>query len=78
MNQSYAAAAVGSCELIHDAAVIVVDNEDLLGLSVVDEWLAVSVTLYDEDGQLLLPRLPAKPRSCHQKRRASLAFHSIH
>jgi hypothetical protein len=24
------------------------------------------------------PRLPAKPRSCHPKRLASLAFHSIH
>jgi hypothetical protein len=54
VNQSYCAIAVGSCELINDAAVVLVDGESLLSLSVFDERLAISVTLYDENDRLLL------------------------
>jgi len=40
--------------LINDAAVVLVDGEALLGLSVLEERLAISVTLYDENDRLLL------------------------
>jgi hypothetical protein len=54
VNQTYCVIVVGSCELINDAAVVLVDGESLLSLSIVDERLAISVTLYDEDDRLLL------------------------
>ena len=54
VNQSYCAIAVGSCELINDAAVVLVDGESLLSLAVSEERLAISVTFYDENDRLLL------------------------
>jgi len=54
VNQTYCAIVAGSCELINDAAVVLVDGESLLGLSVVDERLNISVTLYDEEDRILL------------------------
>lgn len=54
VNQTYCVIVVGSCELINDAAVVLVDGESLLSLSIFDERLAISVTLYDEHDRLLL------------------------
>jgi hypothetical protein len=54
INQDYCAIAVGSCELLNDAAVVIVDNETLLALYVIEQRLAVSLTLYDDDGKVLL------------------------
>jgi hypothetical protein len=54
VNQTYCVIAVGSCELINDAAVVLVDGESLLGLSIVEERLNISVALYDEEDRLLL------------------------
>jgi hypothetical protein len=54
VNQTYCVIVVGSCELINDAAVVLVDGESLLSLSIIDQRLAISVTLYDEEDRVLL------------------------
>ena len=54
INQTYCVVAVGSCELINDAAIVLVGGEPLLSLSIVDQRLAVSVVLYDDQDRLML------------------------
>jgi hypothetical protein len=50
----HCAVRAGSVELVNDGAMLEVDGECLLGLSVEDGSVLISVTVYDDSGKLLL------------------------
>jgi hypothetical protein len=54
VNQSYCAVATGSCEFVGAGLVVEGDGEPLLGLSVEEGHLAISLTLYDDRDNVLV------------------------
>jgi hypothetical protein len=53
VNQSYCAVACGSCLMVNDGTQVRIDDEPLLGLSLEDGHVQISLTLYDENDDIL-------------------------
>jgi predicted nucleic acid-binding Zn-ribbon protein len=53
VNQSYCAITCGSCLLVNDGAHVMIDGEQLLGLSLEDGRVQLSMTLYDDQNHVL-------------------------
>lgn len=54
VTQDHCTLVVGSCDIVNDGAAILVNEEVLVGLEIVDGQLTLSITLYDENDNLLL------------------------
>jgi hypothetical protein len=53
VNQTYCAIDTGSCQFVGDGMTVAVDGEPLLALSIVEDTLALTLRLYDEQDNLL-------------------------